>query len=262
MKTLILSLLFIISRSRVLKWCVGIAIAIPPIIIAPLCVNASEIASRSSVIVYTLAEGDTVEEVATYFAVAPDAIEQEGDTLYIPLSFESTESGIVPAITQKPDLLLKSSNMHTCSSNQTLWDIAVIYGVPLDGLVKANGFTLRHTLSLGESVIIPRVLGDKANDFTQLDYAYAYGRTAKIIDNATGKQFFAKRTHGIGCAAAEPVTPYDAEIAESLGGEIRSITVEIDGQQFAAATNFAAEGLGFIGGNNFDGHFKITEGAH
>ena len=69
------------------------------------------------------------------------------------------------------DLIDTSYTTYTVQSGDSPWLIANAYGIPLDDLLRANGFTQESTIYVGEEIVIP---GDAPVDFSILDSENEY----------------------------------------------------------------------------------------
>lgn len=77
------------------------------------------------------------------------------------------------------DLIDTSYSTYTVQSSDTSWLIANAYGIPLDDLLRANGFTRETTIYVGQEIVIPGDTtrednGDAPVDFSLLDSENEY----------------------------------------------------------------------------------------
>lgn len=162
---------------------------------------------------------------------------------------------------------------HQVTQGDTIWTISVQYGVPMSELLQKNHLTMNSNLSIGQKLSIPVHFvptkpvitphhGELLNWWTEAQYVFTIGKTAKIIDFQTGKTFFVKRTIGANHADCEPLTAKDAAMMKEVWGgayswKLRPVLVEIDGRKIAASMASMPHGVEYITDNQFTGHFDI-----
>lgn len=103
--------------------------------------------------------------------------------------------------------------------------------------------------------------GKTVDWFTEAQYIYPRGSTAKVIDLDTGTTFYMKRTGGSYHADAEPVSKEDtAKIKQVWGGwswKRRAVIVEIDGVRLAASMHGMPHAYQKVTNNGMNGHVCI-----
>ncbi len=127
---------------------------------------------------YTVRMGDTLggigasvgvssREVAAWNGISPDAVIYPGDVLMLrrPESAEGSDTGGAdkPTLFSGPetDIVLSDAErvVHTVIKGDTLWDIALKYGVSIEQIMYLNSLEDSH-LSLGEVLVIFPGLGE------------------------------------------------------------------------------------------------------
>ena len=184
---------------------------------------------------------------------------------------------------------------HTVGSGDTLWNIAIKYGIPYSELLEVNSLSESSYIYTGMALKIPvhhipvkyapEGYGELLNWFTEAQYVIPINTDFKIFDLETGKSFNARRTVGSGHADCEPLTAQDTAIMKQIwGGNFnwnkRSVLVKYNGRTIAAsaagmlhAGNDGAEGgvwtswrsddygaginYDYIKGNDAHGHFDL-----
>jgi peptidoglycan endopeptidase LytF len=109
------------------------------------------------------------------------------------------------------------------------------------------------------------VVSDKHGEYldwwTEAQYVFPIGKTAKVTDLATGKSFYIKRTVGANHADCETLTTNDTNIAKLIWGGFswtpRAIILEVDGRKLAASMSFMPHELEYIANNGITGHFDV-----
>ncbi len=244
---------------------------------------------------YTAQKGDTYWLIAQKYGVSlSDLLEANnktessvlniGDTVIIPSgsSSESTEAYI-------------SYTTYTVQSGDTLWNIAIEYGIPFDELLSVNGLTENSTVNVGRVLTIPvhhvpvkyapEGYGELLDWWSEAQYVIPIGAEFTVTDLATGKSFSAKRTIGSNHADCEPLTASDtANMKEIWGGTFnwskRSVIITYNGRKIAASaagmlhagnewapggvwTDWRSDNYGaginydYVKGNDASGHFDI-----
>lgn len=184
---------------------------------------------------------------------------------------------------------------HTVGSGDTLWNIAIKYGIPYSELLEVNSLSESSYIYTGMTLKIPvhhipikyapEGYGELLNWFTEAQYVIPINTDFRIVDLETGKSFNARRTVGSGHADCEPLTAQDTAIMKEIwGGNFnwnkRSVLVKYNGRTIAAsaagmlhAGNEGAEGgvwtswrsddygaginYDYIKGNDAHGHFDL-----
>jgi len=185
---------------------------------------------------------------------------------------------------------------YTVKQGDTLFDLAVTYGVTVDNIMIANGLD-SDRLSLAQKLLIP--VSGKIKAIKTVDQAppklikpahqtsksdvsraryngravgqlikwsearkiYAIGDVANVIDVKTGYTFKIKRKGGHNHADCEPLTTVDTAVMKKIYGSWswvrRAIVVEIEGKKIAASMAGMPHGSNNITDNGFSGHFDV-----
>lgn len=189
----------------------------------------------------------------------------------------------------------KSYTNYTVVKGDNVYNIALKFQVTQNDILNANSLTASSILNIGQVLRIPKInvpvkptyakYGEYLDWFTEAQYVFPIGATAKVIDYFSGKSFTIKRTIGAGHADCETLTAADtAMMKEIFNGvfswEFRPIVLEVNGRRLAASIAgmphagldaYAADinvngrsdnygygpNLDYIKGNNMDGHFDI-----
>lgn len=184
---------------------------------------------------------------------------------------------------------------HTVKSGDTLWNIAIKYGIPYSELLEVNSLTESSYVYNGMKLTIPvhhvpvkyapAGYGELLDWFTEAQYVIPINADFTIVDLDTGKSFNARRTVGSGHADCEPLTANDtAKMKEIWGGSFnwnkRSVLVKYNGRTIAASaagmlhagnegaaggewTSWRSDDYGaginydYVKGNNANGHFDL-----
>jgi LysM repeat protein len=107
---------------------------------------------------YTIEWGDSLWSIALEFGVtvealmeanglSEDAILDVGQELLIPLALEET----TPQPTSSPQGII-----YTVAPGDTLWSIALEFGIAVEALMEANGLSEDAILDVGQELIIPQ----------------------------------------------------------------------------------------------------------
>ena len=243
---------------------------------------------------HTVQKGDTYWLIAKKYGVdlkelllinnaTESTVLNIGDVLKIPSGGNNTDSAYITYTT------------HTVGNGDTLWNIAIKYGIPYSELLEVNSLTESSYIYTGMTLKIPvhhipvkyapEGYGELLNWFTEAQYVIPINTDFKIVDLETGKSFNARRTVGSGHADCEPLTAQDTAIMKQIwGGNFnwnkRSVLVKYNGRTIAAsaagmlhAGNEGAEGgawtswrsddygaginYDYIKGNDAHGHFDL-----
>ena len=223
--------------------------------------------------VYIVKSGDSLSVIAKKYDLSANQIKQynnlTSDTIYVNQRLNLKTQAIIENVTE-PTITYKT---HTVQSGDNIWDLSVKYGIPQYELLKANNLTMSSVLSLGQALKIPvhnvpvketvsERHGELLDWWTEAQYVFSIGKTAKVTDFYTGKTFNVKRTIGANHSDTEPLTSSDsAMIKEVWGGNYswteRPIIVEVDGRKIAASMTSYGHDIDYIKDNNFQGHFDI-----
>jgi LysM repeat protein len=226
---------------------------------------------------YRVVSGDNLSVLANRFGVTVDAIRsannlssnilQVGQTLTIP------DGKNAPSQTGGENTTTHIT--HTVASGDNIWDLSVRYGIPQAELLRANNLTMNSRLSLGQKLTIPvhniavkPVVSEKHGElldwWSEAQYVFPIGKTAKVTDFNTGKSFYIKRTIGANHADSETVSVNDTNIAKSIWGGFswtpRAVIVEVDGRKLAGSMSFMPHDVQYITNNGITGHFDVYFG--
>ncbi len=261
--------------------------------------------SKSGYTSYTIQKGDTYWTISQKYGislndllVANNAINNSalfiGDVIQIPSSSggESSGGSSDNTSTNTPSVTHKT---HTVTSGDTLWNIAIKYGIPFQELLDSNSLTESSYIYNGMKLSIPvhhipvkdapSGYGELLEWFSEAQYVVPINADFTVVDLATGKSFNARRTVGSGHADCEPLTASDtAKMKEIWGGSFnwnkRSVLIKINGRTIAASaagmlhagndgapggewTSWRSDNYGagtnydYIKGNNAHGHFDL-----
>lgn len=184
---------------------------------------------------------------------------------------------------------------YTVKSKDTLWSVAILWGIPYAELCSVNGKNNSSYLQIGEKLTIPLhqipVLktptgcGEYLDWLTQAQYVIPVNAVFTVVDFYTGKTFNAKRTTGANHADCEPLTTADTNKMKSIWGgnfswDTRPVLIKYNDRTIAASVssyehagndnapgglyttwrsgNYGpGENYDWVKGNKFDGVFDI-----
>ena len=232
--------------------------------------------------------GITLSELLAANGVTDDTSLFIGDIVKIPKRSENSSgsSSTTPSITYKT---------HTVVSGDTLWNIAIKYGIPFQELLDTNSLNESSYISSGMKLTIPvhnipvketpAGYGELLEWFSEAQYVVPIKADFTVVDLATGKSFNARRTIGSGHADCEPLTAKDTAVMKEIwGGNFnwnkRSVLIKIGGRTIAASaagmlhagndgapggewTSWRSDNYGagtnydYIKGNDAHGHFDL-----
>lgn len=197
------------------------------------------------------------------------------------------------------DLILNNAPLHVVKAGDTLWNISRTYNVSIDRLVVTNKLRSPENISIGLQLRIPvcnpvsvstatnRVT--PPTSFTQpspselppgnrievatsqhaelvawadVNYLFAKGMQARVIDCQTGLSFNVRRLYGSKHADVEPLTTTDTNTLKQIysgswSWSRRPVIVEVAGRRIAASINGMPHGNCSIKNNGFPGHFCV-----
>lgn len=226
--------------------------------------------------IYSVRSGDSLSVIANRFEVGADAIRtanqlrtdtlQVGQLLTIPNGLNAPTETNANTITY---------TTHSVASGDNIWDLSVRYGIPQSELLRVNNLTTSSMLSIGQKLTIPvhniavkDVVSERHGEYldwwTEAQYVFSIGKSAKVTDFATGKSFYIKRTIGANHADTETLTTNETNIAKSIWGgfswKTRAVILEIDGRKVAASMTFMPHDREYISGNGMTGHVDVYFG--
>lgn len=200
-------------------------------------------------------------------------------------------SAVAIAPAKKPDKKPVKDFYYTVKSGDTLYDLALTYGVSVDDIKNVNNLAVDN-LQLDQKLLIPvsgqfkpkkptriaaqakprkvyhvasRSGGRTVGELVAWDTArnlFAIGDTAAVIDVNTGLSFRIKRKGGSNHADNEPLTAEDTAIMKQIYGgswswDRRAVVLVVDGKKIAASMAGMPHGSENITNNDFSGHFDI-----
>lgn len=229
---------------------------------------------------YRVTSGDSLSVLAVRFNTTVENLKSMnnlgtntiyvGQVLRVPASASQAPSPAPAPAQTSPSV---SYINHTIASGDNIWDLSVKYGIPMNELLKANNFTQNTVLKIGQVIRVPvhtipvtstpgPQYGENLDWWTQAQYIFTIGKTAKVTDFQTGRSFNVKRTIGANHSDTEPLTAKDAQIIKEIWGgqyswKTRAVIVEVDGRRIAASMSSMPHDVDYIKDNNFNGHFDI-----
>lgn len=231
---------------------------------------------------YTVKSGDSLSVIAQDFNTTVESLKRlnhltsntirVGQVLQVQTSasMQDNEGQEVnkPPITENT----VSYTTHTVVSGDNIWNLSVQYGIPDKELLAVNNLTRSSVLKIGQELTIPvheiavqstvsERHGEYLDWWTEAQYVFPIGTTAKVIDFITGESFNVKRTIGANHADVETLTQNDTNIARSIWGgfswNIRSVIVEVNGRRLAASMSLFPHDVQYIHDNGMNGHVDI-----
>ena len=207
--------------------------------------------------------GANLQEVLTLNGANESTVLYIGDIVKIPNRDVSGGNSY-----EKPSITYIT---HSVKNGDTLWNIAIKYGIPYSELLQVNSLTESSYIYIGMNLKIPVHhipvkdtpigYGELLEWFSEAQYVIPINSDFKIVDLETDKSFNARRTVGSGHADCEPLTAQDTAIMKEIwGGNFnwnkRSVLVKINGRTIAASA------AGMLHAGN-DGSFagSLREGA-
>ena len=175
---------------------------------------------------YTVQKGDSYYLIAQRYGVSLSSLlsangATEKSVLYVGDKVRIPSSG---SSSSKPYVTYTS---YTVKNDDTLWNIAIRFGIPFEELLNANSLTESSIIYAGMKLTIPvhhipvksapsAKYGELLDWYTEAQYVVPINADFKVTDLTTGKSFKARRTVGSGHADCEPLTASDTEIMLSL----------------------------------------------
>lgn len=118
--------------------------------------------------------------------------------------------------------------------------------------------------NIGVKEVVSERHGELMDWWTEAQYIFTIGKTAKVTDFETWKSFYIKRTIGANHADSETVTTNDSNIARSIWGGFswtpRAVVLEVDGRKIAASMSLMPHEREYIANNGITGHFDVYFG--
>ncbi|WAM31213.1 LysM peptidoglycan-binding domain-containing protein [Caldicellulosiruptor naganoensis] len=144
-----------------------------------------------------------------------------------------------------------SYTYYKVQSGDTIWSIAVKFGIPDYELMLANNLNQNLYIYAGQILKVPvHTVAVHSNEngvemldcFSQGNYVFSIGSVGKFIDIQTGKYFFAKRTMGASHADVETLSLKDTQIMKEIFGgsfswERRPFILEVKGRRIAVSVS-------------------------
>lgn len=185
---------------------------------------------------------------------------------------------------------------YTVVRGDYIWALSQKYGIPDYELASANNISASATLYPGDVIKIPvhniavkKALGPQYGEildwFKEAQYVFPVGKSGKLTDIATGKNFTVKRTMGANHSDTETTTLQDTQMMKEIFGgswnwSRRPFILEADGRRFAVSVagmpHAGVDGVPYlqtvdnrsgnygsgpnydsISGNGMDGHFDM-----
>ena len=264
--------------------------------------------SGSGYTTYTVQKGDTYWTISQKYGISLSAILAAnnanensalyiGDTVKVPASGSGNtgSSGGTSSGTGTSGSAYVTYSTHTVQNGDTLWNIAIKYGIPYSELLEVNSLSESSYIYTGMKLTIPvhhvpvkyapSGYGELLEWFSEAQYVIPINTDFTIVDLATGKSFNARRTVGSGHADCEPLTAADTAVMKEIwGGSFnwnkRSVLVKYNGRTIAASaagmlhagnegaaggewTSWRSDDYGaginydYVKGNNANGHFDL-----
>jgi len=229
---------------------------------------------------HLIARGDTLGKIAEAYGTKIEFLRSlngisgdmiyAGDTLKVPLRAATPAPTPTPA--PAPAAPSKTYYTYTVISGDTVWNVALQFGLPMQELLSDNGLNTSSQLNLGQKLRIAKYTipvkptpgpqyGEYLDWWTEAQYVVPINKVMKITDFATGKSFMIQRTVGAGHADCEPLTTTDTNAAKAVFGGFtwnpRAVIAECDGRRIAASMSFYPHDISYIKNNGFDGHFDL-----
>jgi len=107
---------------------------------------------KEETMIYTISQGETINEIAKRFATSAFEITKLNDIRDPDLLYEGQEIKI-PTQTQK--LILKDKKTHSIKAGETIGSIAALYKIKKESIIKYNQITNPDNIFPGQKLIIP-----------------------------------------------------------------------------------------------------------
>lgn len=260
---------------------------------------------------YTVVSGDTYWKVSQKYGVNINELlalngANEKSYLYIgqQIKIPGSGTGTAPAPTPAPVPEQPAEDTkpyitytyYTVQKGDILWNLANKFGIPLSELLTANNLTTSSIVNIGDILKIPvhnvpikstpgPQYGEALDWWTEAQYVIPTGADFEVVDFATGKSFFVRRTTGANHADSETLTAEDTKKMKGIwGGSFnwtkRPVLIKYNGRKIAASmsgmphagndsaaagvwTSWRSDNYGagtnfdWIKNNDMDGHFDI-----
>ena len=217
--------------------------------------------------------GTTVEMIQLFSGINSEFL-KIGQVLNIPIHEQLTivRTQIPWHVGLSPDEPTKTYTTYNVRTGDTAWNIAIQFGIPLRELLYANDMQTDARVRVGQTLRVPvyhiprrttpgSQFGEHLDWWTEAQYVFPINQVATVIDLNTETSFRIRRTIGENHAKVEPLTARDTEIARTIWGgysrDERAVIIEVDGRRIAASASFFPQGIQYIVGNDFNGHFDI-----
>jgi LysM repeat protein len=227
---------------------------------------------------HTVVPDDTLWRLAQQYGVAVADIKMfsgiELDDLRVGqiLKIPGKASQTPPEIPPPAVVPTKTYFDYAVQRGDTVWTVAVKFGIPMQEVLSDNALNTESVLNLGQKLRIAKYaipvkatpgpqFGEYLDWWTEAQYVCPINKVVTVTDFATKKSFVIQRTVGAGHADCEPLSSADTEAARGVFGGYtwtpRAVIVEADGRRLAASMSFYPHDVAYITDNGFAGHFDL-----
>ncbi len=208
---------------------------------------------------YTVVLGDSLWRISHKFNITVAQLQQANrlsSTNIIPGQRLTIPTGTPPSRgDDRPSTPSITYTNYTVRAGDTIWAIALKHGLRDVDVLKANGFTAKTMIYVGQVIKIPvhnipikptpgPQYGELLDWWTKAQYIIKFNVPFTIIDFATGTSFQAVRTYGANHADCEPLTAKDTATMLNLWNKYhtsywteRPVIIVIEGRRLAASMN-------------------------